>query len=174
MSKLLRKMMVGELVEELKEVSSFVVFEHAKMNAEQNYELRKTLRGQNVNMLVLKNRIANVVFQEIYQQDLSEHLKGSTAIAYGGESPADVAKAILDWNKKNDKVLNIKGALIPGGVLSPADVDALSKIPAKPVLLSMIAGVLEAPMQQVATILAAPMQDLSYAFNGLEEAKEKE
>lgn len=174
MSKILRRHMAKELISELQEIDSFVVFDHSKMTAEQACDLRKQLRDQKVCMKAVKNRVASVAFKEIYDDKMSEVMKEASAIAYGGESPADVAKVILNWNKKNGQVLNIKGGYVPGVVIDAKGVKELSQIPPKPVLLSILAGVFEAPMQQIATIMAAPMQDFSYAVDGLVEKQEKE
>lgn len=172
MAKILKRWMAKELTSQLEGVDSFVLFGYQKINAEQAADLRRQLWEKDINMTVVKNTVASIVFSEIYGHDMKDILTGAVAIAYGGESPADVAKAILDWNKKN-KVLVVKGGYVPGKVMGADDVKALSQVPTKPVMLSLIAGVLQAPIQQIATIMAAPCQDMSYAIDAQIEKLEK-
>jgi large subunit ribosomal protein L10 len=85
-----------------------------------------------------------------------------------------VAQLILEWNKKSPKKVELKGGHIPGKILGPKDVEALAKVPARPVVLSIIAGGFEAPLRKIATIMVAPVQNMSYAFNGLVKKMEEQ
>jgi large subunit ribosomal protein L10 len=169
----MRQRIVKQLSAEMADVDSFVVFTYEKLTAQQAYNLRKTLHEKNIQMKVVKNTLAALSFSQLYQNSMEGMLKGPTAIAYGGETPVDVAKALLEWNKK-EKVLNIKGGCLSKKALNKEQVEALSKIPPKPVLLSALAGAFTSPMSKIATIIVAPVQELSNAFRALIDKKEKE
>ena len=173
MAKLLRKMMAQELSKEMEMVENFVVFGYGPINAEQNHQLRKLLLQNDIQIKMVKNTIAAVAFAKVYQKEFKDMLQGPTAIAYGGPSPVDVAKALYDWNRKH-QLIKIKGGYLSGQVLDEKQVEDLSKIPSREILLSMLAGVLQAPIQQIATMLNAATQDLSYAFNALIDKKEEQ
>ena len=172
MSKILKKWMAQELTAALENVDSFILFGYDKLTAQQSYQLRKLMHEKGIGVKVIKNSIAQIVFSESYGIDLTNILSQTTAIAYGGESPVDVAKELLEWNKKAKRI-GIKGGYLSGQVLDKKDVDALSKIPSKPVLLSMLASSLKQPTTKVATVLKASMQKLCYALNDFAEKLEK-
>lgn len=173
MSKLLKKRVARELSDVFKDVDSFVAFNYHKMTAEQVFLLRNYLRQQNVYVKIVHNRLASVAFSEVRRNSMKDLLKGATAIAYGGDSPVDVAKHLLDWNKKN-KAITIKGGCLSNKLLDKKQVEALAKVPPKPVLLSMLAGSFESPLRQVATVVKAPVQELGYALRSLVDKMEKQ
>lgn len=172
MSKLLKKRMMDQVKTDMRSVDSFILFGFHKMNADQAYGLRKQLREKAISVRIVKNTLAAVAFQEIYRKDLHGVMQGPTAIAYGGESPVDVAKMLIEWNRKG-RVLDIKGGFLGGQVLGKKDVENLSRIPPKPVLLSMMAGAFGSPLSKVASIMKASTRDLGCALNALAEKMEK-
>ncbi len=176
MSKMLRKEMARELSRYLEEVDSFILVDYSGLEAQDAFELRSNLYAQGISLFVLKNTLANVVLKQKFpgnSETIAEHLNGPTAIAFGGESIVNVAQCLVDWNKKAKKI-KLKAGYLPGNVLSNEDVVELSKTPPREVLLSMLAGVFEAPMQQIATILAGPLQNVVYATNGLIDKMEEQ
>lgn len=170
MSKQVRKWMAQEITKDFSNVDSFVVFEYGPINAEQNRALRTQLMQQSIKVKFLKNTIASIAFSEAFHKNFENILSGPVAIVYGGESPVAMIKTLIDWNKKR-KLITIKGGYLSGQVLNSKEVDELSKTPDKKTLLSMVAGVLQSPAQQIATILNASMQDFTYALNDLAEKK---
>jgi large subunit ribosomal protein L10 len=173
MSKLLKKRMAQELSGELKAVNSFVIFSFTKLKPQQSHSLRKEMRSKNIRVKVIKNRLAARAFSQLYQVQMKHMLKGPTAIAYGGESTADIAKALQDWNKK-EKILEIKGGYIPSRLLEKKDMDLLSRLPPKPVLYSMLAGSFNGLLRQVATMVKAPLQNMANALHSMADKMQKE
>lgn len=173
MAKLLKQMIVQELTQELQKYDSFILFDFNKMNALQTYQLRKALRAKNIKMKVLKNTLAEILSSNLYHTSLEQFLKGPTAIAYGGESAAEVAKTLLDLNKKG-KWIRIKGGYIPKKVLTPKEIEELAKTPPREVIYAQLAGAFEHILQQPALLVAAPCQTMSYALSSYIDKKEKE
>lgn len=173
MSKLLKTRMAQELKKEVKKFDSFIAFNYQKATARQMYELREYLRKQRIRIMIIKNRIASFVFTEVYRNPMKELMKGPVAIAYGGESAADIAKALLDWNRKQ-RVLQLKGGCLANKMLKDKEVEALSKIPPKPVLLSMMAGSFKSPLGKIPAMFNASTQKLAYAFQSVVEKMEKQ
>jgi large subunit ribosomal protein L10 len=163
--------MTTQIKNEMREIDSFILFGFHKLNAHQAYALRKQFREKGISIRIVKNNLAAVALQDIHQKNLRNLLQRPTAIAYGGESPVDVAKNLFDWNKKA-KVLDIKGGFLAGQILYKKDVEMLSCIPPKPVLLSMMAGAFNSPLSKMATVLKAPLRELGCALNALAEKTE--
>lgn len=51
------------------------------------------------------------------------------------------------------------------------ELKAMAKLPARPVLLSMLAGTLQAPMAKLAGVLNATVSQLAYALEALKNKK---
>lgn len=172
MSKMLKKVMAKEYDEVFKDVDSFIVFGYESLPAKEAHNLRVALGEQGICVKVVKNNIAGVALAKYFPEKVRELFKGPTALAYKGESIVGVAKGLIDWNKTAKK-LEIRGGYLPGSVLAAADVDELSKIPPKEVLLSILAASFEGPLKQIATIMERPLQDIGNAVNALIEKMEE-
>lgn len=166
MSKLLKKRMAEELAKEVESVDSFLLYDYTGLKAQSVHGLRSSCFKEEVQAKVVKNTMAAIVFSKSFPDELKDLLKGPTAMMYGGESIASVAKLLVEFRKEN-KQLVIKGGYIPGKVLTPEDVEELSKVPSRIELLSMLAGAFEAPLQQIATILAGPATNISNVIGNL-------
>jgi large subunit ribosomal protein L10 len=166
MSKLLKKRMADELSTEVESIESFLLYDYTGLKAQDVHSLRSACFENEVKAKVVKNTMAKLALSESYPEEVNALFKGPTAMAYGGDSIASVAKVLVDFSKENKKLV-IKGGYIPGKVLNAADVEALSKVPSKKELLSMLAGVFQAPAQQIATILAGPLTNISNVLNNL-------
>jgi len=173
MAKLLNKFMMEELSNEVKGVNCFILFGYDKINSEQVTKFRSKLKEKNIKVRVLKNTIASLVFEKAFNKKFDAMLKGPIAMAYGGESPVDCAKAIYEWDRRF-RLISIKGGYFAGQILNYAHIEELSKTPSKEVLLSMVAGMFQSPVQDVANVLTAAIQNMTYSINGLIEKIEKE
>jgi large subunit ribosomal protein L10 len=71
------------------------------------------LLQKNIRVTVMRNTLAKKAFNGTSLEALEPSLVGPTALAYGGESVVDVARALVDWAKKV-KNLDLKGAVLDG------------------------------------------------------------
>ena len=107
-------------------------------------ELRGRCRAQNVEFHVVKNRLMRRAAAQSESAALSEILKGPTGVAFGMKGPIEAAKVLTEFAKTNEK-LSIKGGFLDGKLLTPAQVTALSKIPSRDELLSMLMSAMQGP-----------------------------
>ena len=92
--------------------------------------------------------------------DVAEHLKGSSALAYGEDTIAPI-KAVAEFAKKHDKVI-LKVGVVDGEVTDESKLKELATIPSREGLLTMLA----------AGMLGIP-KDLSICLDLLAKQKEE-
>lgn len=165
--------MAKELTKVLKNTDCVILFGCDRINAEQIHQFRVKLRENKISVKILRNKLARIAFEEAYNKNLKNLFKGPVGIVYGGESPVALAKIMTEWAKKN-KVTPIKGGYLSGQILNIKDIDELSKVPPREVVLSELAGAFVGSIQQVATIFSAAIQNASNAFGSLAEKLEKQ
>lgn len=148
-----KQQLVSEVAAKLKDSSCTVVADYRGLTVAQVTQLRKNLREAGVEFQVLKNTLVRRATAQAELTDLDSVLTGPTAIAFGTDVVAP-AKILSEFAKKNDK-LEIKGGVVEGRVVDPAQIKALADLPSREGLLSMLLSVLQAPMRNFALAVKA-------------------
>lgn len=134
---------VEEIAEKMKNSASYVLFEYQGLTVADTNELRKTLRESGSDLKVYKNTLTARALQKL-NIDLSEHLNGPKAIAFGTDVIAPI-KALSEFAKTHS-ALEIKVGVVDGEVADIHMLNELASIPSREGLLTMFAsGLLAIP-----------------------------
>jgi len=79
-------------------------------------------------------------------------------------------KKILEYSKKNEK-LKVSGGVIEGRFCASDDLRVVAEIPPRNVLLSMLAGAIQAPLGKLAGALNATVSSFAYAMEALKNKR---
>src|SRR5579884_2427573 len=72
---------------------------YEKLTVQQDFELRKAVRGAGGNYKVIKNNIAEKAGEGTPADNLLKDLKGMTSMAYTASDPVALAKALTNYAK---------------------------------------------------------------------------
>ena len=165
---------VDEVKQMLADADGAMLTEYRGLDVAALADLRRALRDAGGEYKIYKNTLVRLAARDA-GLEIDDLLTGPTAIAFVGEkadgSAADVAavaKALKDFAKTNDALV-IKGGVVDDQLLSAEDLKALAELPSRDVLLSMLAGALQAPMSKFAGLLAAVPRDFAYGLQALIE-----
>ena len=154
-----KSQVVEEIAETAKNNASFILFDYRGLTAEETSELRKILRDNDSKYKVWKNTLTKRAMDSL-NYDLEGCLEGPSAIAFSNDAVAPI-KALSNFAKEHP-ALEIKGGIVDGKVTSLEEIKALSTIPSREGLLTMLAGG-----------LIGTVRDLSIALNLYSEQKEE-
>ncbi len=148
------------LVEEVSSVAqsalSVVAAEYRGLTVTQMTELRSKARASGVYMRVVKNTLARRALAGTAFESMGATLKGPLVLAFSKDDPGAAARVIKDFAKANDKLVPTSLS-IGGDVLSAKDLDKVASLPTRDQALSMLLGVMKAPLQKlVGTLNAVP------------------
>ena len=166
-----KQALVADIKEKLADSSSVVVTDYRGLNVEEVTELRNKLCQEGVEYKVLKNNLVKRACAESGIEGFDDVLKGPTAVAFSPDAVAP-SKILFEFLKKH-KNLQVKGGLLEGKVVDVDQLEALSKLPSKEVLLSHVVGAFVAPLQQTVSLFAAPMRDFVGAVKALQEKQDQ-
>ncbi|MBA3522262.1 MAG: 50S ribosomal protein L10 [Gemmatimonadales bacterium] len=165
MSKTQRQETVASLIEQLKGSPNVYVTDFSGLNVLRMTELRRRLRGAGVEYVVVKNTLAQRAFAANGVSALDEHLAGPTGLVLAGSDPVAGAKVLADFAREFEKPA-IKIGLVDGKPLTGDQIRRLASLPPREVLLSQLAGYMQAPMAQ----FAGAMNGMMYQMVGALEA----
>ncbi|MEW6002048.1 MAG: 50S ribosomal protein L10, partial [Nitrospirota bacterium] len=99
-----------------------------------------------------------------------DYFKGPVGIAISYDDPVLIARKIFEYSKKNEK-LRVDSAIIEGSLCELDDIKAIGELPPRKVLLSMLAGVLKAPLNKFANALNETIANFAYAVEAVKTKK---
>ncbi|MFW6159226.1 MAG: 50S ribosomal protein L10 [Planctomycetota bacterium] len=151
----LNELMLDELKEQFADVDTCVFVDFSGLSGRQAVALRDQLRarcGERAVISVVKTSLARRAFAEtehlsaVIDGEMASVLDGPTAVAYGADDPAVLAKAIAEWAKK-EKLTTLKGGVLAGRPLPADAASRLAQIPPRPVLMGQVIGSAAGPLR---------------------------
>ena len=107
--------------------------------------LRSDLRKKGAEIHVIKNTLFRVAAGDDTSKIPAEFHNGTTAFAFIFENESDVAKALLEYARTSKKLV-VKGGFFGGKALSASEVESLSNLPPREVLIAQVIGAIAAPL----------------------------
>jgi large subunit ribosomal protein L10 len=149
---------VAELTERFQTSAGAVLTEYRGLTVAQLGELRQTL-GDNATFSVVKNTLTKIAATQAgVVSELDGLLTGPSAIAFVNGDVVEAAKGLRDFSRANP-FLVIKGGVLDGKGMTPAEITQLADLEPREVLLAKLAGAMKASMAGAAATMAAlPVQ----------------
>jgi large subunit ribosomal protein L10 len=164
---------VAELTERFKSSSGAVLTEYRGLTVAQIGELRKSL-GENATYSVVKNTLTKIAATEAgVTAELTNLLTGPSAIAFVQGDVVEAAKGLRDFSRANP-LLVIKGGVLEGKPLTPAEIVKLADLEPREVLLAKLAGAMKASLSNAAGTFAALPTQMAQLLAALEQKRAAE
>jgi len=128
---------IDEIKERVQNNATVVWFDYRGITDNQAKELRRALRSNDADYKVYKNTLMTRALSDL-NINLGEELSGPSALAFGTDQIAPI-KVLSDF-AKNNPALVLKVGIVDGEVSDKAKLDALSTIPSREGLLTMLAS----------------------------------
>lgn len=154
-----KKEVVSNIVENIKDSESVILFQYQGLTVSDLSDLRKKLRETDATVKVYKNTLLKRALDEL-NLSFEGFLEGPNAILFG-KNLLEPIKVLADFAKSHEK-LEIRVGIISGSVADLATINEYATIPSREGLLTMLAaGMME------------HVKNLSIALNLYAEEKEE-
>ena len=166
-----KKALVAEVAEVAAGAQSIVAAEYRGLTVEQMTQLRAKARAQGVYMRVVKNTLARKALAGTTFEPVGPKLKGPLVLAFSKDDPGAAARLVKDFAKANEKLVATLVSL-GGQVLPAGELDKVANLPTREQALSMLLGVLKAPIQKFVATLAEPPAKLARTLAAVRDQKQ--
>ena len=164
-----------QAVEELKDAfsraKSAILADYRGLTVAEMNEVRRRLREAAVEFKVVKNTLTTIAVRGTDAEGLKDYLKGPTAVAFSYEDPVAGAK-VLSELMEDHSALELKGGVLGDKLLGLSDIEALSKLPSKEVLLAQLFSVMKGVPTGLVNVLSGNMRNLVQVLAAIKEKKE--
>jgi large subunit ribosomal protein L10 len=162
---------VEALRKELEQNPHLFVASFQKLTVQQDFELRKTVRGAGGNYKVVKNNLAAKASEGTPASPALGNLAGMTSIAYTITDPVALAKALTTYAKANP-TFTFKAGVVEGRVIDVKSISELAALPSRDELLAKVLFLINASAQRLVTAIGGVGRNLAVVVDqGVKENK---
>lgn len=155
-----KAVLVKELTVEIGGSPTMFVADYRGLDMPGITELRGKLRDADADFRVVKNTLARRAAVDAGLDGIADMLRGPSAIAFVRGDAAAVAKALRDFGKTRDGLLELRGGIMDGRMVDAAQISDIAELPSRQVILAMLVSAVNAPMSMTVGVLNAPLRDI--------------
>ena len=149
----LKKPVVEEISEHIKDAQSVVLVTYSGITVEQDTALRKEMREAGVVYKVYKNTMMNFAFKGTDYEPLTKSLEGPNAVAIS-KTDATAPIRILAKHAKTVPALKLVAGVVEGGYYDETAIQALKDVPSREELLGKLLGSIQSPIANFARVIS--------------------
>lgn len=149
---------------ELEKSPALFITGYEKMTVQQDYELRKTIRGAGGDYQVVKNNIANKASENLPTNEVLGNLTGMSSVAFTTADPVALAKALIGYAKSNP-AFTFKAGFVEGRAIDVKSINDLATMPSKEELVAKVMFLINSSAQRLAVSLNGVARNMAVALN---------
>jgi large subunit ribosomal protein L10 len=136
------------LKKDFEEAQNIFLTGFEKLTVQQDFELRKAVKGAGGNYKVVKNNLAEKASQATRAEDIMSKLVGMTSMAYTSKDPVALAKALTGYAKANP-AFTFKAGLVEGRAVDVRSIQELASLPSREEILAKVLFLIQASAQRL-------------------------
>lgn len=152
------------LKKDFEEAQNIFVTGFEKLTVQQDYELRKAVKGAGGNYKVVKNNLAEKASQGTAAEDIMSKLVGMTSMAYTSKDPVALAKALTGYAKANP-AFTFKAGLVEGRAVDVRSIQDLASLPSREEILAKVLFLIQASAQRLVTSINGVGRNLAVVLD---------
>jgi large subunit ribosomal protein L10 len=169
-----KKKDIDALRQDLEQSRNLFVTGYEKLRVDQDFELRKVVRGAGGKYRVIKNNLAEKASEGTSAEAVLSGLKGMTSLAYTAGDPVALAKALTTYAKANPS-FTFKAGMVEGRAIDIKAIHDLATMPSKEEIFAKLLYLINAPAQRLLGAMTGVGRNLAVVVDqGVKENKFKE
>ncbi len=164
---------VADLKQRISRYDNYIFTNYQGLTVEEIQGIKNKLRALKIEYKVVKNTFFRIAMKESGKLDMDKTVyEYPLAIAMAPKT-ADISQAIkimYDFIKEKNKLV-IKDSIIDDRIFDPKQLEEISKLPSRNVLIGKIVGLMKAPISRLHRVLHGMPQKLILTLKEIEKTK---
>lgn len=169
-----KQAVVDEIKQQIEDSHSVTLVEFKGLSVADVTELRNKYREAGVDYKIYKNTMVRLALKDLGIEGFDDLLNGPNALAFSKQDMVNGPKVSYEFAKDHEDQFSIKAGLMDGKAMTAQEVEQLSKLPNKEVLLSMVLRALQGPIAGLANVAQGTLRSAVYALEAVRKKKEEE
>lgn len=166
-----KESVVSQLRDNFSHSEAAFLIEYRGLTVHQLERLRGDLRQKGGSFKITKARLMKLAVDGLDgQQDLTPFFKEQVGLVFATKETPTVAKVLKDFAKQHEALKLIVGCL-DKKILQKDDVLRIASLPTREVLLAQLAGTMNAPISNLASVLNLMIVRLVWVLKQIEDQK---
>jgi len=154
----------------LKDSEAFFVVKYSKLSGPDLNALRKSLRGIDSELLVVRNNTARRALAG-QNEALLNFVQGPCGFVFSKKEPVEASKVLFNFTKDHVNLI-LAGGLLKDKLLSSKDIEALAKLPSREVLLARAVTAIKSPITGLVFVLKGNLRKLVFCLDQIKQKKQ--
>lgn len=167
---IIRESLVTFIKEGIKKRNSTFLVSYQSLSGAQMNDFRKSLKRLGAKLYVSRNTITRRALKEMNRTTLSQGIINQTGFVWSDADSIELSKTLVKFAKTCEG-FSVQGGILEGKILEKADIQRLSDLPSRQVLLTMLVRSLQSPLARLDSVLTAKTRDLLSILKQISEKK---
>jgi large subunit ribosomal protein L10 len=159
-----KQLLLNEIKDKIAGSKAIVIASYKRLEPNAASMFRTNLAKTGGGLEVVKKRVLIKAAQDAGVALDPAQLQGHIAVVFANEDPVQTTKAVFQFCKENEEVLEVLGGRFEGAVCSAQDVEQISKLPSKDEMRAQFLGTLEAPLSQTLSVIEALLTSVMHCL----------
>jgi len=168
--KLEKQNYLESLINKFRDNTGLIFTDYKGLKVNEISELRRELKSYDCKYMVIKNTIASIALQKTGLPNLVDYVSGPTAVLICKCDILPVTKKLVRFAKEHQN-LKIKFGYLFNKIVTPDEINEISKLPSKEILLSQFMTLLQSPLYRLLNVLQGPLRNLVFLMNEIVKKK---
>lgn len=166
-----REETVATLTKDFEDIQGLVVAAYTAVKTPELNELRAKLKPLQSECRIVKNTLTRIALKNRGIEGFGDFFEGQSALIIQKGDAIAATKVLVDFEKAHEN-LKLRAGYLDGKVLQSKELKALAALPPKKVLLAMLLGNLQSPLQKLHGVLTGNLRYLASALDQIAKKKE--
>lgn len=162
----------NRIKESFKSSKGLIIVKYSGVSSPDLSVLRKMLKTKGSNLFIVKNSIARRAVKELGLDGLIKSIETPCGMIFFKDEPVDTSKVLCDFRKEHDKLV-LEGGLLQEKLLTSKDIENMSKLPSREVLLTQLVVGLNSPISKFVVVLSQTLKKFVYCLDQIKNSKQK-